>query len=198
MKMGFTSRRHWIISTVPLRKWRKQFKTMFCVFSLFVVPLVSLFSFKSKMPFLLSCKSSLPLLFSFKSKLPLLYLWNREDGHPVEKHSGLALDRIVFGKTKKHFPREQKEVNDFSGIGNLFDIVRLPDVLLIFDVWPPWGGFLSNSCQPSFSALLGCAFLSTLDLSQILVISKPIPFFANSALSVTVEQIVCNWKWLLK
>ena len=58
----------------------------------------------------------------------------REDGHPVEKHSGLALDRIVFGETKKHFRGNKKKVNDFSGIGNLFDIVRLPDGLLMFDV----------------------------------------------------------------
>ena len=101
-------------------------------------------------------------------------------------------------RNKEIFPRKQKEVNNFSGIGNLFDIVRLPDGLLMFDVWPPWGGFLSNSCQPSFSALLGCAFLSTLDLSQILFISKPIPFLQTLLFLSQSNKIVCNWKWLLK
>ena len=140
---------------------------MFCVFSLFVVPFVSLFS----------CKSNLPLCICEKGR------WA-----PGWKTLRTRFRQNCIWRNKETFPRKQKEVNNFSGIGNLFDIVRLPDGLLIFDVWPPWGGFLSNSCQPSFSALLGCAFLSTLDLSQILFISKPIPFFANSALSVTVEQ----------
>ena len=69
--------------------------------------------------------------------------------------------------------------------------VRLPDGFLILDVWPPWGGFLSNSCQRYFLPIVhsspGMCISVNVDLSQILLLLKPIPF-CNGCFCVTVEQ----------